>query len=89
MVDPPIRVEGNQLQIGLPNLINAPGIPIRLAPILPSINRRYHFRLNAVKEILDPRVSKLYFEKVKDELKKNAESYRNILTIREIFYPNI
>lgn len=65
----------------------------QLQPLLiqnvPFIRRHWHHRVDADVQLLEPRVSKIYFKKVVKELKEKCTVYQDIWKIKEIFYPYI
>ncbi len=65
----------------------------QLQPVLvknvPFIRRRWHHRVDADVQLLEPRVSKIYFNKIVKELKEKGTVYQDIWKIKEIFYPYI
>lgn len=56
---------------------------------IPFIRRRWHHRVDADHQLLEPRVSKIFFKKVVKELKEKDTVYQNIWRINEIYYPYI
>jgi len=56
---------------------------------IPFIIRRWHHRVDADHQLLEPRVSKIFFKKVVKELKEKDTVYQNIWRINEIYYPYI
>lgn len=65
-------------------------MPIEVrTPLFPFIIRQRHFRIDAEHQLLDPNVSKCYFNKVVEELKERGEIYQDIWKIKKIYYPYI
>lgn len=54
-----------------------------------SVDRRRHHRVGAEHQLLEPRISKIIFNKVVKDLKEKDTSYQNIWRIKEIYYPYI
>jgi len=88
------KIEGNKLTITIGNFpfkLNPEGVkfqPIQIQ-INSSIIRRRHIKVNSEVDLLDSRVAKLYFKKEVNMLKKKAEVYKSIWSIKEIYFPNI
>jgi len=76
-------------------------IPINLADLqqgkvqqflvqrISNVDRIRPLRVGAVHQLLEPRVSKILFQKVLDEIEEKVSVYQNIWKLREVFYPNI
>ena len=56
---------------------------------IPFIRRRWHHRVDADHQLLEPKVSKIFFKEVVKELKEKDIVYQNIWRINEIYYPYI
>ncbi|MFQ5981430.1 MAG: hypothetical protein ACE5OZ_25080 [Candidatus Heimdallarchaeota archaeon] len=89
MEDSPVRVEGNTIQIRLPNLANLPSPQVMIVQERGKIDRKKHPRINATHLLLDANVSRAYFDNIVAELKEKADAYKDIWTIRLIYYPNV
>jgi len=56
---------------------------------IPFIRRRWHHRVDADHQLLEPRVSEIFFKKIVKEIKEKDITYQNIWRINEIYYPYI
>ncbi|MFX0008910.1 MAG: hypothetical protein ACFE9R_01235 [Candidatus Hermodarchaeota archaeon] len=81
------------IKINLP-IINSSEIQqAQLQPVLvqniPFFRRHWHHRVDADVQLLEPKVSKIYFKKTVKELREKCTVYQDIWKIKEIFYPYI
>ncbi len=60
-----------------------------LVQTIPFIRRRWHHRVDVDHQLLESRVSKIFFDKVAKDLKEKDTTYHNIWRIKEIYYPYI
>lgn len=85
MAKKPIRIK---IPINTSTIQQGQTYPV-IVQSIPFVRRRWHHRVGAEHQLLEPRISKIIFNKVVKDLKEKDISYQNIWRIKEIYYPYI
>ncbi len=65
-------------------------IPLIIDDGMP-IDRRRHHKINANPLLLDPAVSRVYFDRIVSQLvtDRGADAYSHVWKVKDVFYPNV